>query len=456
LVGFVSPGITFSATAGGPYAQCLGFNHLVSSGGQLSTTGAIRFTEGYGVSFKRRGVAGPLDTQDPVYNQFYNNFAPVGVNTGQSDPTVNYNTESGFYNLQYPTTNGLNVVGQASNGTRLRAVFSNVPAGVSVFVSLNPVAGVTIGGVTGPSTSAPTSAYAVSGTDSNGATALTFAPVSASGAFTGSGSVSGSAAPGFPGAPGAAYTAPAGMVSANIVYGQVTIGSNGSGTYVWEVLRSDDNTIDRVDFQVAIRFNPTTTIVTDVAAVTSQVAGSFAPLVSEASDLNNATIPSFASGELSPVNIFTIGNCATNLLYPFVSSVTGFNTGIAISNTSSDPFNTVPEAGVCLVNFYGDAAGGSVNPPQQRTSRAIPSGRVATFNLLFGNADWGITPVAGFQGYIIIQCNFRWAHGFAFISDPSNLQTAHGYLALILDPNGLGGSQLRRATGAPNAEQLDN
>jgi hypothetical protein len=129
---------------------------------------------------------------------------------------------------------------------------------------------------------------------------------------------------------------------------------------------------------------------------------------------------------------------------------------MAIANTSKDPFQTVNESGICLVNFYGDAAGGAVDPPQQRTSKAIPAGKVATFNLLFGNAEWGITPVAGFQGYIIVQCNFRWAHGFAFISDPSNLQTAHGYLALILDPNGIGGTQLRRATNAPVAEQLDN
>lgn len=452
IIGFVQQGLSFDAIGGGPYAQCLGFNNSVSSGGTLSSTGALRFTEAYGVSFKRRGVGGPLDIYDPVYNQYFTN------NTGQANPTVNYNTESGFYNDDFPTTNSLNVAGMASSGTRLRARFSAVPAGISVFVSLAPVTGVTFGTSTtiGQGTNAPGSAYAVSGTDSNGATALTFAPVGvSSSSYFGAGDVQGEDAPGFGGL-GVAYSSPSGMTTA-VRYGQVTIGSDGTGTYVWEVLRADDNAIDRMDFLVAIRFAPTTTIVTDITAVDAFVSGNYAPIVApDPTVLNSSTIPSFVLSPEDRKRIFTIGNCATNLLYPFVSSVTGFNTGMAIANTSKDPFGTANESGVCLVNFYGDAAGGAVDPPQQKTSKAIPAGKVATFNLLFGNADWGITPVAGFQGYIIVQCNFRWAHGFAFISDPSNLQTAHGYLALILDPNGLGGSQLRRTTGAPVAEQLDN
>ncbi|MDX2268516.1 MAG: hypothetical protein NW208_10455 [Bryobacter sp.] len=450
IVGFVQQGLSFDALGGGPYAQCLGLNQ-VSSGSTLTATGALRFTEAYGVSFKRRGFGGPLDINDLVYNQFFTN------DVGQANPTVNYNTESGFYNRTFPETNSLREVGLASNGTRLRARFSGIPAGVTVYVSLAPVTGVSFGSTAlGQGTNAPGSAYAVSGTDSNGATAPTFAPVSSSSSnFTGTGSTQGSLAPGFT-VTGAAYTAPSGM-STSVRYGQVTIGSDGTGTYVWEVLRSDDNAIDRFDFLMAIRFAPTTTIVTDITAVDGFVSGNYAPIVSpDPATLNNSTIPSFVLSPEDRKRAFTIGNCATNLLYPFVSSVTGFNTGMAISNTSKDPFSTPNESGVCLINFYGDAAGGAVDPPQQKTSRAIPAGKVATFNLLFGNADWGITPVAGFQGYIIVQCNFRWAHGFAFISDPSNLQTAHGYLALILDPNGLGGAQLRRATGAPNAEQLDN
>jgi len=462
IVGFVQQGLSFDAVAGGPYAQCLGLNQGLGSGSNpafTTITGALRFTEAYGVSFKRRGNGGPLDQYDPIYNQF---FADT---YGQANPTVNYNTESGFWNDDFPSQNSLNVAGQAQTGTRLRARFSGVPAGVTVFVTLAPIAGVTLGTSTtiGQAANSPGSAYAVAGTDANGATGVPFAPVGvSSSSFTSAGVVQGSLAPGFgPGptfsATGFAYSSPSGMSTA-VRYGQVTIGSDGTGTFVWEVLRADDNAIDRLDFLVAVRFAPTTTIVTDITAVDSFVSGNYAPIVApDPTVLNTSLIPSFVLSPEDRKRLFTIGNCATNLLYPFVSSVTGFNTGMAISNTSSDPFGTANESGVCLVNFYGDAAGGAVNPPQQKTSKAIPSGKVATFNLLFGNADWGITPVAGFQGYIIVQCNFRWAHGFAFISDPSNLQTAHGYLALILDPRyGPNDGELRRNTGAPRAEQLDN
>ncbi len=457
IIGFVQDGLSFDAIGGGPYAQCLGLNHLVTAPSALSANGALRFTESYGVSFKRRGHSNAaLDVNDPVYNQFYTN------GFGQANPTVNYNTESGFYNLAYPSANSLNVAGQASNGTRLRARFSGVPTGVAVFVSVQPVTGVTFGtgssAVTiGQGANAPGSAYAVSGTDSNGATALTFSPLSTSStsSFTGGATTQGSTAPGWTVA-GAAYTSPTGMTT-TVRYAQVSIASDGTGTFVWEVLRADDNAIDRLDFLTAIRFSPTTTIVTDITAVDSFVSGNYAPIVTpDPANLNTSTIPSFVLDPEDRKRNFTIGSCATNLLYPFVTSVVGFNTGIAISNTSKDPFGTVNESGICLVNFYGDAAGGAVDPPQQRTSKAVPAGKVALFNLQFGGSEWGITPVNGFSGYIIVQCNFRWAHGFAFISDPSNLATAHGYLALVLDPNGLGGAQLRRTTNAPVAEQLDN
>ena len=43
------------------------------------------------------------------------------------------------------------------------------------------------------------------------------------------------------------------------------------------------------------------------------------------------------------------------------------------------------------------------------------------------------TPTPGFQGYMIAVCNFRYAHGFAYISDVGAQKLAHGYLALVLD-----------------------
>ena len=466
VVGFVQRGLFFDAIQGGPYAQCLGFN--VSSSGAFLTasastnigqTGVLRFTEAYGVSFKRRGFGGPLDIYDPLFNQFFvNGF-------GQSNPTANYNNESGFYNTTYSVNNSLNVAGIASNGTRLRARFVGVPSAVRLYVTLQPVTGTIVGGSStfyGQGTSAPGSAYAVSVSNANGEN-TGFAPntstafgAATTGATPVAFAVQGSTATGF-GGTAVAYSSPGGMVSGTAQYSAVTIASDGTGVFFWEVLRADDNTIDRFDFAVAVSFVPTTSIVTDAnTSVVANVSGNYAPIATTGGN-SYPHIPSFVLSspeELKP--IFTITNCATNLLYPFVSSVTGFNTGVAVSNTSKDPFGTVNETGICKVFFYGTTAGGGIDPTPQSFSKSLPSGQVATFNLLFGGPDYGIQPVVGFQGYIIISCNFRYAHGFAFISDPSNLQTAHGYLALILDPKNFADIWRQRATGVLAAESLDN
>ena len=457
-VGFVQRGLFFDAVAGGPYAQCLGFNNngsgFVTTGSGVllpnGNTGVLRFTEAYGVAFKRRGAGGPLDKYDSTFNQYYDNA------TGQSNPTVNYNNESGFYNTGFVTNNGLNAAGLASNGTRLRARFVGVPTAARVFVSAQPVTGVVLGTSAtsfGQGTGAPGSAYAVATSSANGESGVGFTANSQSIAYTTGQAIQGSTAIGFGGL-GVAYT---GLASTgNAGYMAVTIASDGTGTFFWEVLRADDNTIDRLDFLVAVAFVPTTSIVTDAnTIVTANVSGNFAP-ISTAGGNGYPSIPSFVLSspeELKP--IFAITNCATNLLYPFVSSVTGFNTGIAVANTSKDPFGTVNETGICKVFFYGQTAGGGIDPTPQSFSKSVPAGQVAAFNLLFGGPDYGIQPVAGFQGYIIISCNFRWAHGFAFVSDPSNLQTAHGYLALILDPKNIA-DLLGRRTGSAAAEALDN
>ncbi|MEO6759301.1 MAG: hypothetical protein ABIO24_07585, partial [Saprospiraceae bacterium] len=46
---------------------------------------------------------------------------------------------------------------------------------------------------------------------------------------------------------------------------------------------------------------------------------------------------------------------------------------------------------------------------------------------------YGIAATRGFQGYMIAQCQFQYAHGFAFISDVGANRVSEAYLALIFD-----------------------
>jgi RHS repeat-associated protein len=84
------------------------------------------------------------------------------------------------------------------------------------------------------------------------------------------------------------------------------------------------------------------------------------------------------------------GGLAT-LVFPFVTNANGFDAGLAITNTSADPFGTSPR--LC-----------SPSP---------------------GSAF-------GFSGYVIAVCNFQAAHGYAFIGDGlGSGGVASNYLAMI-------------------------
>jgi len=88
----------------------------------------------------------------------------------------------------------------------------------------------------------------------------------------------------------------------------------------------------------------------------------------------------------------------TRLLFPYVTNVTGWDTDIAISNTSLDPFGTTPQAGTCTLYFYGASA---------------PSSPITTASIAAGTtwATQASLTAPGFNGYMIADCNFFFAHG---------------------------------------------
>jgi len=346
----------------------------------------LRFSETFASSFKKRNVS--TDPASPLAQP-----TPSGV-----DPSTGalYNTETGFYNPSFPTTNNLYVAGLATQGTRLRAVFSNVPAGMAIYVTTTPV-----------SSSGSTDAILVT-TDSNGAgaySATSATNTSSVLACTGSPAISRGIAP-------------------------VSI-SGGTGVAVWEVTAADPLTSGRVDFGVALAYAANTA--SNLPGIgTGTVSMSFAPIstLTTATASSTSPLPRFADTGTAK-NAFVINPCTTNLLFPFVTNQAGFDTGIAIANTSKDPFGTTTQAGACTINYYGETAGGGAAPAAQ-TSGVVPAGSLLVFTLSSGG-NLGITGTPGFQGYIIAQCRFQYAHGFAFVSDLGAAKLSHGYLALVMD-----------------------
>jgi hypothetical protein len=259
-------------------------------------------------------------------------------------------------------------------GTRLAVNFANVPSNVTLYVPTGVISSTAGGGLATiqlTSSAAGTAFAAVSPSTSSSLSGLAVAAVSLSG---------------------------------------------GAGSAVFEVRTDDLNNLDTYNVPVFI-VTSSNAVAGSSTAITASV--SFSPV-------GSSVIPNFAvTASTNTLTETTFNLCTTSLLFPFVTNQVGFDTGIAISNTSTDPFGSngaVAQFGTCTLNFYGAGA----PSPNNLVTANVPSGTTYT-GVLSGLA-------AGFQGYIIAQCGFQYAHGFAFITDGVGVTggLSQGYLAGII------------------------
>lgn len=407
-VGFVQKGLTFSLkdptktqaeadTAGGRSADEVTFPQCQGrTGGTRGTPqAALRFAENFATAFKVRGT-----------------FDTVGA-SAQKVPGAIYNTESGLSVPGLSGTTGATIpfaaLGVADFGTRLRAVFNNIPNGVSVFVSNRNIRG------DKPSTA------------SDVPQAVLVSSETAPSAFGGTGAV----------VPDNTFKNQDGK-SDTVPVNQVAI-TSGTGVAVWEVIASSSLAQEYIDFYVYFGWSANQAA-NSPATGTGTVAGSFAPVSTVATASATAPIPRFADTS-SASTIVSVVACRTNLLFPFVTNQAGFDTGLAIANTSKDIFGTDVQAGTCSLNFFGD------NAPAPITTASIAGGSVYTA------LAQSVAP--NFQGYVIAQCGFQFGHGFAFVSDVGARNLAMGYLALVV-PDQTDNSRGRKALtlDAGNGELL--
>jgi large repetitive protein len=375
LVGFVQASLSTSVGGPIPYGQC--------NSQTLSQSSIFTFKELFASAFKTR--------VDPTVSGQTNG---QGSSLVQDVPGTIYNSESGF-TLSVSSTTGTGTAGLADFGTRFTAVFNNIPAGVRLFVSNYSVAVSTTTGLATNSISSGNSwaQYVTSETTADGNGTIP------------SGTVFGSTAPGG---------------SGGIQVVEITPTTGTTATATWESIANQPTAIDTYNFAVYITYtaSPGTN---SPAAGTGTANLRYGP-ASTATTATSGPIPRFLDTSTAK-NAIQIGICRTILLYPFITNQAGFDTGIAIANTSTDPFGTTPQTGTCSLNWYGAAA-----PSTPTTTPTIPS---ATDFALLASAT-----VPGFQGYMIAVCNFQFAHGFAFVSDVGAQRLAMGYLPLIIpDPN---------------------
>jgi hypothetical protein len=442
--------------------------------GTFANTPTVRLSEGFASSWKVRNYSeiianGAFNGVGWTYQGTINN--PVDIN--QNVPGGIYNTEAGF---EYPgtgtgtaaqfanptpnppngvgngpatgaintgfafnngagaaTSTAFSQVGIATQGTRLYLSFANVPTGSSVFVPptiyffrQNQAGG------------APIPATFVGGVSSGVAVLITPATAAGDGAYT-----------------------PAGTTNLVAV-------PTATNLAVYEVLFDDPLSLESVDIPAVVAYtanlsaNPP--IGLPVTGTIATVSAGFAPFYTSAAAFlpapaaSTATATSFPIPRFTPTppenvpqNLFEIQKCACDLLFPFVASTGGFDTGIAIANTSLDPgatygFGATPQQGTVTFFYFGVGNNGAA-PPAQQTSGVVPAGQVLTYVLSSGGGGIGTgssgldNRAAGFEGYIIAQSGFQYCHAFAFISalggGPTSAGISEGYLGLILDLGGI-------------------
>jgi hypothetical protein len=390
VVGYVQPGLgTVSVTAvNSPYAVCI----AQTKGGATWQAATVNIPENFGTAFKTRVVPQTTVADGNLLAGTLQNL------TSQFAPGATFNSESGliFQNLSGQGA----VAGLADFGTRLKLKISNLPAGATVYL--------------------PTTVKTAGATGYTYAGLVTSETVSDGTSFPSAGTLDAS---------GGTYAA-----------------LPSTGIAVYEILGANASLVETLQIPVFVTYTKN-----QVDPGTAKVAVSLAPNPTDgAFSASNSiyaqpfdagyTIPRFLDTSVSR-NLFTTQLCTTSLLYPYVTSAGGFDTGIAVANATSDPFGTLAQAGTCSIYFYGS------NAPSTNPYVTSPLATGTTTAVLASS----VAP--SFTGYAISVCNFQLAHGFAFVSDLGARSLAMGYLPLVM---GNADNSTARATVSPANEFLAN
>jgi hypothetical protein len=312
----------------------------------------------------------------------------------QNTPGVVYYTESGLE----IDING-SWTGAAQSATELQTTISNIPSGVTIYADSYAVSSAS----TGPGTAGFSDATMIS-------------PVAG---VSGGGSVA------------------------------VTDGTESSVTIVWEITHTNSFAIDSFAFGVYASFTGAPgTPGSPTPNVAATALSGFSPQLAAYS--STGPIPEFSStvnvGSAPGTTLFSVSLCQTILLFPYVTDYVGFDTGIAISNTSLDTSSGIAigaaaQPGACMVTFYGNGGIAATlgtsgtyasAADASLTGGLIEPGQTWAFSVSTVDSTFGTSGFTGTTGYAIATCNFQYAHGYSFVSDYGLRNFAAAYLALII------------------------
>ena len=113
--------------------------------------------------------------------------------------------------------------------------------------------------------------------------------------------------------------------------------------------------------------------------------------------IGGAAVPRFMDAS-EAMTIATVKDCTTTLFYPFVTSASGYDTGIVVSNTSG-------EAGSCSATYSGMGA------PEDSVDLGEIMPGMQSVHLVSSHVPMD------FSGYLTVNCDTVTASGFAHVVD---------------------------------------
>ncbi len=211
----------------------------------------------------------------------------------------------------------------------------------------------------------------------------------------------------------------------------LTVSEAAEAFAVYQVLAADPSAQE--ECRIQFRLTPSAPDGPAIRGGQVTVDASLAPLGPAASSEPLGARPRFVAASRVPRPSFPVGECGTTLFFPFVTNQTTFDTAVVLVNTSADPLGTRYQPGSCSLAFHGSGLEGERSATFRRTVE-IDAGEQVAFRLSSGNAARGVDSLPDFQGYLVAQCSFQYAHGFAFVTEQVGGASvlAQGYLAEVV------------------------
>ena len=208
-------------------------------------------------------------------------------------------------------------------------------------------------------------------------------------------------------------------------------GRSSSAVAVYEVTRAE--AVVQEECRIPIRFAPADRAAKPARGGSVTVSASLVPAGTLAPARSPTVLQRFVAPKRERPHAVRLYGCGTTLFFPFVTNRSNFDTAIVITNTSADPLGTRHQPGRCTLRYHG-AGAGLQDRPAPEAAIELEAGQQLAFTLSSGNAERGVAPIADFQGYLVTECDFQHAQGFAFVTEQVSGAAilAQGYLAEIL------------------------